>query len=177
MDLVLALCNSAPRRVFLVFVAVVAGLLLYGLYLQELVGLVPCPMCIVQRYAMVLLAACAAVGAASGRRGAHISAGLGVVLCAAGGAFVAARQSWLQWYPPEVASCGRDFYGMVENFPLQRAIPMIFRGSGDCTKVDWTFLGASVANWSFVAFCALAAGALLFVLARWRDDRQDDAAA
>ena len=49
-DLVFALCNSAPRRVLLAFVAAVAGLLLYGVYLQEVVGLVPCPMCIVQRY-------------------------------------------------------------------------------------------------------------------------------
>ena len=168
MDFVFALCNSAPRRVLLAFVAVVAALLLYGLYLQEVVGLVPCPMCIVQRYAMLLLAACAAVGAAARSRGAHLAAALGIVLCAAGGAFVAARQSWLQWYPPEVASCGRDFYGMVENFPLQRVIPMIFRGSGDCTKVDWTFLGGSVANWSFVSFCGLGLAALVFALARWR---------
>ena len=168
MDLVFALCNSAPRRVLLAFVAVVAGLLLYGVYLQEVVGLVPCPMCIVQRYAMLLLAACAAAGAAARSRGAQMAAALGVFLCAAGGAFVAARQSWLQWYPPEVASCGRDFYGMVESFPLQRVIPMIFRGSGDCTKVDWTFLGGSLANWSFVSFCALTLGAVVFALARWR---------
>ena len=168
MDFVFALCNSAPRRVLLAFVAAVACLLLYGVYLQEVVGLVPCPMCIVQRYAMLLLAACAAAGAAARSRGAQMAAALGVFLCAAGGAFVAARQSWLQWYPPEVASCGRDFYGMVESFPLQRVIPMIFRGSGDCTKVDWTFLGGSVANWSFVSFCGLGLGALVFALARWR---------
>ena len=168
MDLVFALCNSAPRRVLLAFVAAVASLLLYGVYLQEVVGLVPCPMCIVQRYAMLLLAACAAVGAVTGKRGAHLAAALGMVLCAAGGAFVAARQSWLQWYPPEVASCGRDFYGMVESFPLQRVIPMIFRGSGDCTKVDWIILGGSIANWSFVSFCCLGLGALMFALARWR---------
>ena len=172
MDGVFALCNAAPRRVLLACVAVVAALLLYGVYLQEVIGLVPCPMCIVQRYAMVLMAACAALGAATRGRATHLAAGAGVLVFAAGGAFVAARQSWLQWYPPEVASCGRDFYGMVENFPLQRAIPMIFRGSGDCTKVDWTFLGGSVANWSFVAFCALAAGALVFVLARWRSRPQ-----
>jgi disulfide bond formation protein DsbB len=167
-DLVFALCNSAPRRVLLAFVAAVAALLLYGVYLQEVVGLVPCPMCIVQRYAMLLLAACAALGAATGSRGAHMAAALGMVLCAAGGAFVAARQSWLQWYPPEVASCGRDFYGMVESFPLQRVIPMIFRGSGDCSKVDWTFLGGSIANWSFASFCGLGLGALVFALARGR---------
>ena len=177
MDFVFALCNSAPRRVLLAFVAAVAALLLYGLYLQEVVGLVPCPMCIVQRYAMLLLAACAAAGAAARSRRAHVAAALGVLLCAAGGAFVAARQSWLQWYPPEVASCGRDFYGMVENFPLQRVIPMIFRGSGDCTKVDWTFLGGSVANWSFVSFCGLGLAALVYVFARLRAGARPSVAA
>jgi disulfide bond formation protein DsbB len=78
-----------------------------------------------------------------------------LLLTAGFGAFVAARQSYLQWYPPEVASCGRDFYGMIESFPLNRAIPMIFKGSGDCTQVDWTFLGGSIANWSFVCFTAM----------------------
>jgi len=82
------------------------------------------------------------------------------------GAFVAARQSWLQWYPPEVVSCGRDFYGMIENFPLQRAVPMIFKGSGDCTKIDWTFLGGSIANWSFVFFMGIF---VLMLILRFRD--------
>jgi disulfide bond formation protein DsbB len=44
---------------------------------------------------------------------------------------------------------------MIESFPLNRAIPMIFKGSGDCTQVDWTFLGGSIANWSFVCFTAM----------------------
>jgi disulfide bond formation protein DsbB len=87
------------------------------------------------------------------------------ILTAGFGAFVAARQSWLQWYPPNIISCGRDFYGMIESFPLQRAIPLIFRGSGDCTKIDWTFLGGSIANWSFVAFIAMG---LWLALVVWR---------
>lgn len=83
------------------------------------------------------------------------------------GAFTAARQSWLQWYPPEFASCGRDFYGMIENYSLSRSIPMIFRGSGDCTAVDWTFLGGSIANWSFLCFVGFAL-ALLVLLVKGR---------
>jgi disulfide bond formation protein DsbB len=79
---------------------------------------------------------------------------------------VAARQTWLQWYPPEVVSCGRDFYGMIENFPLQRAVPMIFKGSGDCTKIDWTFLGGSIANWSFLVFTGIF---VLMLVLRLRD--------
>jgi len=144
-----------PRRIWLSILLVCAGLLSFGMYLQHVVGLVPCPMCIVQRYLMVLMGLVALLGVILPSRNVCLPVGGGLVLLAGGGAYVAARQSWLQWYPPEFATCGRDFYGMIETFPLQRAIPMIFKGSGDCTKVDWTFLGGSIANWSFVAFVGL----------------------
>jgi disulfide bond formation protein DsbB len=144
-----------PRSLLGAICLACIALLLFGLYLQHGVGLEPCPMCIVQRYALVLVALVAALGAwARPPWAQRLAAALAAAL-AAGGAFVAARQSWLQWYPPETYSCGRDFYGMIETFPLKRAIPMIFRGSGDCTKVDWTFLGLSIANWSLLAFVAL----------------------
>ena len=144
------------------------GLLGFGMYLQHVVGLEPCPMCIVQRYAMTLIGVVALLGLVwRSVLGGRVLAVLAVLL-AAGGAFVAARQTWLQWYPPEVASCGRDFYGMIESFPLQRAIPLIFRGSGDCSKVDWTFLGGSIANWSFVAFVGMAVCMLLVLLTKLR---------
>ena len=113
-------------------------------------------MCIVQRYALVLVAVVAGITAFA-RQKSLLIAGSGLMVLLSGlGAFVAARQSFLQWYPPEEASCGRDLYGMIETFPLKRAIPMIFKGSGDCSKVDWTFLGGSIANWSFVCFVAIA---------------------
>ena len=144
--------EAAPRRVLALVAAISVALLAFGLYLQHVVGLEPCPMCIVQRYALVLIALVAGVTAAMRSRGAHLGGAVLMVLLSGFGGFVAARQSWLQWYPPEVASCGRDIYGMIETFPLKRAIPMIFKGSGDCTKVDWTFLGGSIANWSFLCF-------------------------
>ena len=144
------------------------GLLGFGMYLQHVVGLEPCPMCIVQRYAMTLIGVLALLGLVwRSVLGGRVLAMLAVLL-AAGGAFVAARQTWLQWYPPEVASCGRDFYGMIESFPLQRAIPLIFRGSGDCSKVDWTFLGGSIANWSFVAFVGMALWLLVMLFTKLR---------
>ena len=156
--------DTAPRRVLALVSAIGVGMLAYGLYLQHVVGLEPCPMCIVQRYALVLVVLLAALTATSNNRGVLI-AGSVLMLGAAGfGAFVAARHSWLQWYPPEVSSCGRDFYGMIETFPLQRVIPMIFRGSGDCAKVDWTFLGGSLANWSFVSFSVFTLVALVLIV-------------
>ena len=114
-------------------------------------------MCIVQRYALVAVALVAGLSALlKGRVARHSGVAL-MGLLAVFGAFTAARQSWLQWNPPEIMSCGRDFFGMIEAFPLRRAIPMIFRGSGDCSVIDWTFLGLSIANWSFLCFSAIIA--------------------
>jgi disulfide bond formation protein DsbB len=122
-------------------------------------------MCIVQRYALLLVAVVAAVAAMLPSQGARLAGLLGMGAVAGFGAFVAARQSWLQWYPPEVMSCGRDLYGMIESFPLKRVIPMVFKGSGDCSAVDWTFLGLSIANWSFLCFSAVLTLAMLLL---WR---------
>ena len=160
------LTRLTTRRIYLLIVLACLGLLGFGLYLQHVVGLEPCPMCVVQRYAMVLVAVVAAIAAALPGPRSHRWLGGGVLLIAGFGAFVAARQSWLQWYPPEIATCGRDFYGMIENFPLQRAIPMIFKGSGDCTAIDWTFLGGTIANWSFLWFLAFALLGFWLALAR-----------
>ena len=161
-EMVLNWIDTYPRRVLALVCAACVAMLAFGLYLQHSVGLEPCPMCIVQRYALILVAVFAGLASVRGQKGWWMGWG-GVALLASGfGAFTAARQSWLQWYPPETAMCGRDFYGMIENYPMRRAIPMIFKGSGDCAAVDWMFLGGSIANWSFVSFTLL--GILLVAL-------------
>ena len=155
-----------PRRLLALIAAACIALLAFGLYLQHAVGLEPCPMCIVQRYLFVLAALVAAIGAALPAAAARWSGGL-MALLSLTGAGVAARQSWLQWFPPEGTACGRDLFGMIESFPLRRVTPWLFRGSGDCSAVDWTFLGLTTATRSFLNFllvAALGTGLLL----KWR---------
>ena len=159
----------SSRQAFTLLAAGCVGLLAFGLYLQHVVGLNPCPMCIVQRYALIGVVVIASLSALGASRWLHMGGSALLLLVAGFGAFTAARQSWLQWYPPEIVTCGRDFYGMIETFPLKRALPMIFKGSGDCTKVDWTFLGGSIANWSFLCFVGVIGVALLLL---WRSRRQ-----
>lgn len=148
----MSLAREYPRIALLMVALALFGMLGFGLYLQHVEGLEPCPMCIVQRYAFILVALCAVLGALFRSNGVRIFSVTLAALLAGFGAFVAARQSWLQWNPPEILSCGRDFYGMIESFPLKRALPMIFQGSGDCSAIDWTFLGLTIANWSFLVF-------------------------
>lgn len=161
--------DRSPRSIFALIAVMCIAMLAFGQYLQHIVGIEPCPMCVVQRYALLLVALVAGLTAASGKNSVHLGGAMLLLPSAGFGAYVAARQSWLQWYPPEVVSCGRDFYGMIETFPLQRAIPMIFKGSGDCSKVDWTFLGGSLANWAVLFFCAFFALALALI---WRQSRR-----
>jgi disulfide bond formation protein DsbB len=161
---------GAPRRALGLICLACVLMLAFGLYLQHVVGLEPCPMCIVQRYALVLVAIFTGLAAIFRSRAPQVTGGVLALVSAVGGAYTAASQSWLQWYPPEVVSCGRDLYGMIETFPLKRALPMIFRGGGDCSKVDWSLFGLSLANWSFIAFAVLSL-LLITLLLRRRTSR------
>ena len=157
---------GAPRRALGLICLACVLMLAFGLYLQHVVGLEPCPMCIVQRYALVLVALFTGLAAIFRSRGLQVTGGVLALVSALGGAYTAAAQSWLQWYPPEVVSCGRDLYGMIETFPLKRALPVIFRGGGDCSKVDWSLFGLTLANWSFVAFVVLSLLLITLLLRR-----------
>ncbi len=150
----------AARRVLALLALACAAMLAFGLYLQHVESLNPCPMCIVQRYALILVGVFSGLASLSNRKSLWFLGSLLALVSAVLGAVTAANQSWLQWFPPEVAMCGRDLYGMIETFPLKRAIPMIFRGGGDCAAVDWTLFGATIANWAFICFTLMALACL-----------------
>ena len=143
-----------------------AALLAFGLYLQHGLGLEPCPLCILQRIAFFGVGLFALLGTMLARwpwagRG---CAG-GMLLCALGGLGLALWQSWLQRHPPsDPFACGPGLDYLVETLPLSEWLPKVFAGEGQCTAIDWTFLGLTIANWSalwFAAFTLLAAWLVL----------------
>ena len=115
---------------------------------------------------MFLIAILAIITLATGQNGIQKLLTALISMLALGGAFVVARQSWLQWYPPVIVTCGRDIYGMIEAFPLQKVIPIVFRVTCDSTEIDWTFLGGSIANWSCLCFCGIAVLGVYLLLRR-----------
>jgi disulfide bond formation protein DsbB len=151
-----------PRLIYLAIFLVCTGLIGFALYLQHSLGLEPCPMCILQRYAFIVagviaLAAAIHNPASIGRR---IYSALLVVMATTGGG-VAIRHVYLEHNPPKIFDCGADVGFMLESFPLTEALPMIFRGTGDCTKVLWRFLGLSIAEWSLICFVLLIVAAVV----------------
>ena len=151
-----------PRLVFLAMVLACAGLIAFALYLQHSLGLEPCPMCILQRYAFIVVGVIALAAAIHNPAlvGRRIYSGLLAVMAATGGG-IAIRHVYLEHNPPKIFDCGADVGFMLESFPLTQALPMIFRGTGDCTKVPWRFLGLSIAEWSLICFATLIVAAIV----------------
>jgi disulfide bond formation protein DsbB len=138
-----------PRALYLIVAAVCAALIGAAMYLQFHDKLEPCPLCILQRYAFVLVGALALLAAVLPPLLGRIVASLGV-LAALAGAGTGAWHVWLQTHPPAVSACGPSLEYLVGNLPLGRALPRIFQGYADCTNVDWTFLHLSIPAWSLI---------------------------
>ena len=137
------------------------GLIGFALYLQHAETLEPCPMCILQRYAFFGIAGVALVGAIHGARGpARRVYGALVALIAVAGGGIAAWHSWLQHFPPKSLSCGTDLWYLLDTFPLAKALPAIFRGTGECSDVQWRLLGLSIPEWALVWFTIFAAAGI-----------------
>lgn len=148
-----------------------ASLLGVGYYLQFVDGLEPCPMCIFQRVCYMAVVAIALVATLHGprRTGQRVYSGL-LAVPALLGLGVAARQTWLQHLPADqVPECGPGLSFMLEMYAPFEVLKRTLRGTGDCAKVDWTFLGLSIAEWSVICFASILVLLLLqFVRARDR---------
>ena len=130
-----------------------SGLITFALFLQHSEGLAPCPMCILQRYAFILIGILALISLTISSRNIFSSIFDWLIILFAGlGAGIAMRHVWLEHNPPEIMDCGADLGFVVDTFPLAQALPMIFRGTGDCSIVLWRFLGLSIAEWALVCF-------------------------
>lgn len=156
------------RRLFGLIALAAAALLGAALYLQEVRGLEPCYLCIVQRVLVIAVGVVAAIAwlhrpGPTGRR----LYGAAIALAAFAGAGFSTRQLWLQHLPPErVPACGPPADYLVENFPLSEWLPLLLKGDGNCAEVQWTFLGLSIPGWLLPCFLLFGAAGLWLALRR-----------
>ena len=151
------------RPLLLAMFLACSALLGYGYYLQYGQGLEPCPLCIFQRicYFAIAVLCLLAFMHDPNRTGKRIYAVL-IGIAALKGIVFAGRQVWLQHLPPDkVPACGPGLEYWMQTLPLAETIRKVFRGTGECAEVDWTFLGFSIAEWSVLCFSLLLIGAII----------------
>jgi disulfide bond formation protein DsbB len=137
------------------------------LYMEHVMLLSPCGLCITQRVFVIL---CGLVCLASAihnpaPKGQRLYAFLAASMCVFGSYF-AGRQIWLQHLPEDqVPACGPGLTYIYDNFPFLETLNFLLKGDGNCAEVQFRFLGLSIAEMSMVAFAALF-GSLLYTAFR-----------
>lgn len=151
---------SSPRSGFVLGFLLSALVMGVALYLEHVVGLTPCPLCIAQRLCIIgfgLVCLIAAIHG-PGLKGRVAYLGGALLFIVLGGA-LAGRQVWLQGLPPEsLPSCLPSLEYMLEALPFQEIVRVFLHGSADCAEVSWTLLTLSLPEWTLLLFIAMGLG-------------------
>lgn len=152
------------KTILLACAAICAGLLAYALYAQHVQGLAPCPLCVLQRYAFVLVGLACLEAYLWRARPTALNFGIGTAFIAAlAGAGTAIYHLWVKANPH--TSCGIDPLETALNkiFPAQW-LPQMFYADGLCSAEHAPILGLNIPQWSLVWFVvfAITLGYLLF---------------
>jgi disulfide bond formation protein DsbB len=149
------------RNALFLIAAVSLALVGVALYLQHAKDMLPCPLCVIQRYLYLGVAIFSLIGAFANKIKAFAALAL---LCALGGLGTVAKHLYVLAHPG--FSCGIDpMETMLNKIPTATLLPWLFRADGLCEAAQDTVLGLNVPQWSAVWFVILAAG-LVWVLAR-----------
>ena len=133
------------------------GMMMFALFAQYVLDMQPCPLCILQRIAVIAIGIMFLLAAIhdAGRIGRRIYAIL-MVLIALAGAGVAGRHVWLQNLPKDqVPSCGPGLDFMLDTFPILEVLSIVLSGSGECAEVSWRIFGLTMPAWTFIALLSL----------------------
>lgn len=146
------------KRGYLLGFVVCFALVALALVIQTQYNLEPCPLCISQRMVFMGLGVLFLIAAFIPSQSVlKMLLTILQVLTALGGAGVAIRHWYLQANKESIiADCGVGFDYMFENFPMQKALTLIFKGTGDCAAIDWTFLGLTLPQLGLIAYLGLA---------------------
>ena len=141
------------RNLFLTGFLISVLLIIYVLYAQYVLGLEPCPLCILQRVAVIALGISfllLALRSPQSKQSKFLSSLL-LVMISSAGVGIAARHVWLQNLPPDkVPGCGPGLDFMMANFPFGEVLEMVFSGSGECAEISWSFAFLSMPAWVLI---------------------------
>ena len=140
--------------------------LVAALYMQHGKGLLPCTMCVIQRYAFIWIGLCALLALLYPARWLRVWAVIAGVLGALGGMVAAARNLWVMAHPDIL--CGRDPVELfLNNLPTAQWFPKVFMALGLCSDPIPPLFGLALPTWSLIGLLTLS-GLLLATLRQRR---------
>lgn len=151
------------RKVLHFIMLLCCGFLLFAFYLQHYQFMLPCPLCVIQRYAYVGIMFFCLVGRLTPfiRMASFLA-----LLAAIGGGAAAMLQ--LQAIKNPAVQCGRDpLEAAVNSLLPAKWLPSLFKAEGYCGEALDRIIGLTPPEWSLV-WCALFACFFLIIVLRYR---------
>ncbi len=146
-------------RTLLVGGALASTALLGGTYLIEYgFKIDPCPLCLLQRYALWGVVLCFWLGVLQVHKSLwRLLYCFLIILFSTAGALIAGRQLWIQYLTPpnEMGGCIAGFEILFAYKPFFEALSEIFSASPDCARIDFTILKLPLSGWAFLSFAAI----------------------
>lgn len=145
----------------------------FAYYLQNILNLQPCPLCVLERGIFGILAGIFLIATFHnpGSNGQRVYGSVLLFFAIVGMVF-AGRHLWLQGNPNALGEiCVPGISYLLKSLPLSQALKTMFMGSSECAKVDWSFLGLSIPGWTFLffdVFALLGLGLIKGLFNRWR---------
>ena len=130
-----------------IFGAIIAFLMIISaLTIQLYFDLEPCPLCITQRIIFIAIGVLFIIfSLLPFNQIIKLSHLISIVSAGLVGVIFSIRHILIQAKIIEIpAECGIDLDYMFENFPLTEAVNLLFKGTGDCSEIDWTFFGMTL---------------------------------
>lgn len=143
------------RWVFFYIFFLTIGCFAAAAYIQFELGLLPCPLCQLQRFALGFIGFFALLATIHGPRikGVQFYSIL-IMLFSILGGLLAARQIELQSQSTSItaSNCGVSLDYIIQTLPFLDAIKFIIEGSSNCAEITWRFLGFSITEWTLGVF-------------------------
>ncbi|MBY0573607.1 MAG: disulfide bond formation protein B [Undibacterium sp.] len=157
--------NRTKIALFSIFIACV-GLLSFAMYLQLVLDMLPCPLCVLQRYAFSLIAVSSLIALifpAQHRRAMWFSSLAGLI-----GVGAAGYQLWELSKP--MGSCGVDpWSGPMNHFFVAQIFPAMFKANGLCETPYDPILGLSIPAWALLWLLALVIGSIVLLISKKKE--------
>ena len=153
-----------PQNRTLLLMIGLTGFAMLGvaLYLQHVKEMMPCALCVFQRYAILFVGIFSLIAASANKTKIWTGLALFAALCGVG---TIARHLYVLAHPG--FSCGIDpAETFLNKIPTATMMPWLFKAEGLCEDARDLVLGLSIPQWSAVGFAVVTLGLVIALVRR-----------
>jgi protein dithiol:quinone oxidoreductase len=150
------------------------GMVGFAVFYQKHFDIEPCYLCILQRISLIIIGLFAILPLILPNNPHTRQVGyVGWLIGSISGLASSIKLNILQSTENLFSSCSISAESLIENIGFLKSIPILFEGSGDCSKSAGSFIGVTFEQWTLVLFSTLLITLLVIIILRAKQRLKD----